>query len=45
MVGITSATPSIYEAYKIAEIAKKINENCKVIIGGLHLSFPQKKHS
>ena len=40
IVGITSATPLIYEAYKIAEIAKKINENCKVIMGGPHLSFP-----
>jgi len=39
VVGITSATPSIYEAYKVAEIAKKVNENCKVIMGGPHVSF------
>ncbi|MEM1667015.1 MAG: cobalamin-dependent protein [Nitrososphaerota archaeon] len=39
IVGITSTTPSIYEAYKVADIAKKVNENCIVVIGGPHVTF------
>jgi radical SAM superfamily enzyme YgiQ (UPF0313 family) len=39
VVGITSVTPSIYEAYKVAEIAKKVREDCKVILGGPHATF------
>jgi len=30
---------SIYEAYKVAGIAKKINENCKIVMGDLYVSF------
>lgn len=39
IVGITSVTPSIYEAYKVAEITKKVNEDCTVILGGPHATF------
>jgi radical SAM superfamily enzyme YgiQ (UPF0313 family) len=39
VVGITSVTPSIYEAYKVAETAKKVREDCIVILGGPHATF------
>ncbi len=39
IVGITSSTPSIYEAYKVAETAKKVNEDCTVVLGGPHATF------
>lgn len=39
VVGITSVTPSITQAYKVAEIAKEINEKMTVVIGGPHASF------
>jgi len=39
VVGITSVTPSIYEAYKVAETAKKVREECKVVLGGPHATF------
>jgi len=39
IVGITSVTPSIYEAYKVAKTAKKVNENCTVVLGGPHATF------
>jgi radical SAM superfamily enzyme YgiQ (UPF0313 family) len=39
VVGITSVTPSIYEAYKVAETAKKVREDCKVVFGGPHATF------
>ncbi|MEM2842109.1 MAG: cobalamin-dependent protein, partial [Thermoproteota archaeon] len=39
IVGITSVTPSIYEAYKVAETAKKVNEDCTVVLGGPHATF------
>jgi anaerobic magnesium-protoporphyrin IX monomethyl ester cyclase len=39
VVGITSVTPSIYEAYKVAETAKKVREDCTVILGGPHATF------
>lgn len=36
VVGITSVTPSIYSACKVAEISKKINEDVTVVLGGPH---------
>ena len=39
VVGITSVTPSIPQAYEVARIAKEINENCKVVMGGPHVTF------
>jgi len=39
VVGVTSVTPSIYEAYKVAETAKKVREDCTVILGGPHATF------
>jgi radical SAM superfamily enzyme YgiQ (UPF0313 family) len=39
IVGITSVTPSIYEAYKVAETAKKVREDCTVVLGGPHATF------
>ncbi len=39
VVGITSVTPSIYEAYKVAETAKKVREDCIVVLGGPHTTF------
>jgi len=40
VVGITSVTPSIYQAYQVAKIAKEVREDCKVIVGGPHATFP-----
>jgi len=39
VVGITSVTPSIYETYKVAETAKKVREDCIVVLGGPHATF------
>jgi len=39
VVGITSVTPSIYEAYKVADLAKSVREDCIVIMGGPHATF------
>jgi anaerobic magnesium-protoporphyrin IX monomethyl ester cyclase len=39
VVGITSVTPSIYDAYKVAETAKKVREDCTVVLGGPHATF------
>jgi len=39
VVGIASVTPSIYEAYKVAKIAKKVREDCIVVLGGPHATF------
>jgi len=39
VVGITSVTPSIYEAYKVAETAKKVRVDCTVVLGGPHATF------
>ncbi|MBA7609979.1 Anaerobic magnesium-protoporphyrin IX monomethyl ester cyclase [subsurface metagenome] len=38
IVGITSPTPAMKHVSKIAEIAKKINPKCIVIVGGPHPS-------
>jgi len=38
-VRITSVTPSIYQAYQVAKIAKEVREDCKVIVGGPHATF------
>ncbi|MGQ9530984.1 MAG: B12-binding domain-containing radical SAM protein [Candidatus Bathycorpusculaceae bacterium] len=39
IVGITSVTPSIYQAYAVAKIAKEVRKDCKVVLGGPHASF------
>lgn len=39
IVGITSATPSIYDAYRVAEAAKEVNDECFVVMGGPHVTF------
>ncbi len=39
VVGITATTSMIPDAYKVSEIAKEINENVKVVIGGPHVTF------
>jgi radical SAM superfamily enzyme YgiQ (UPF0313 family) len=39
IVGITSATPSIPNAYTVAKIAKEIREDCTVAMGGPHVTF------
>ncbi|MEM3550224.1 MAG: radical SAM protein [Candidatus Bathyarchaeia archaeon] len=39
VVGITSTTPSIYEAYKVAEVAKSVRGDCVVVLGGPHATF------
>ena len=43
VVGITATTSMIPDAYKVAEIAKEINENVKVVIGGPHVTFLPEK--
>lgn len=39
VVGISSTTPAIYDAYEIARISKELNENAVVMIGGPHVTF------
>jgi radical SAM superfamily enzyme YgiQ (UPF0313 family) len=39
VVGITSVTPSIYQADQVAKIAKDVREDCKVVVGGPHATF------
>ena len=39
IVGITSVTPSIPQAYAVAEIAKEVKEDCTVVMGGPHVTF------
>ncbi len=39
VVGITATTPAIPDAYRVAELAKKINPNIIVVMGGPHVSF------
>jgi radical SAM superfamily enzyme YgiQ (UPF0313 family) len=39
VVGITATTPSYRQALKVAEAIKKWNQNCKIVIGGPHVSF------
>lgn len=39
MVAISSLTRSHHRALKIAEICKKINPECKVVLGGIHFTF------
>ncbi len=43
VVGITSTTSTIYDAYKVAELIKEINSKAKVVIGGPHVSFTAKE--
>lgn len=39
IVGITSVTPSIPQAYAVAKVAKEIRDDCVVLIGGPHATF------
>ncbi len=39
VVGITSSTPSIYEAYRVARAAKSLRDDCVVVMGGPHVTF------
>ena len=39
VVGITSTTSMIPDAYAVAEMVKKHNENAKVVMGGPHVTF------
>lgn len=39
VVGITSVTSTIYNAYAVARVAKEVNENCIVVVGGPHATF------
>ena len=43
VVGITSVTPSIPNAYAVAKTAKEIREDCTVIVGGPHVTFLPKQ--
>jgi anaerobic magnesium-protoporphyrin IX monomethyl ester cyclase len=43
IVGITSTTPSIYEAYRVAEAAKRVREDCTVVLGGPHVTFMSRR--
>jgi radical SAM superfamily enzyme YgiQ (UPF0313 family) len=36
IVGITSTTPQIRLSWEITKLAKQINPNCKVVLGGVH---------
>jgi len=39
IVGVTSVTPSIPQAYRVAKMAKEVRNDCKVLIGGPHATF------
>jgi radical SAM superfamily enzyme YgiQ (UPF0313 family) len=41
LIGLTSTTSMIPDAYKVAEISKKYNQEVKVAIGGPHVTFTQ----
>jgi len=43
IIGITSVTPSIPQAYAVAKIAKKVIEDCTVVMGGPHVTFLPKQ--
>ena len=46
IVGITSTTPQIRLSWEIAKLAKQINPNCKVVLGGVHpTSLPEESLS
>ncbi len=38
-MGLTATTPAIYDAYEVARMVKGINPDCRVVIGGPHVSF------
>lgn len=43
VVGITTLTPPMKHVIKITSIAKKINPNCKIALGGVHpTAFPER---
>ena len=39
LVGVTSTTSMMPDAYAISKMAKRINENVKIVIGGPHVTF------
>lgn len=39
LVGITSTTAAIYDAYRVAELTKQIDAKIKVVVGGCHVTF------
>ena len=39
MIGITATTSAMYDAYTVAKIAKNLNENVFVVMGGPHVTF------
>ncbi|MCD6512045.1 MAG: B12-binding domain-containing radical SAM protein [Thermoplasmata archaeon] len=43
VIGITSTTSMIPDAYTVAKMAKKHNENVKIVIGGPHVTFVPEK--
>ncbi len=43
VVGITSVTSTIYNAYDVARVAKEVNRNCIVVVGGPHATFMAKQ--
>ena len=43
VVGITTTTPMIHSAFKVAEMAKGISSKPKIVFGGCHASFLPKE--
>ena len=39
LVGVTATTSMIYDAYDVATVAKEVNPNATVVIGGPHATF------
>jgi len=39
VVGITSVTPSVPQAFATAKIAKEVRKDCTVVMGGSHVTF------
>ncbi len=43
LIGLTATTSMMLDAYKVADIAKEINENIKIVLGGPHVTFLPEK--
>ena len=39
VVGVTATTPMIYDAYDVAAVAKEVDPDAMVVIGGPHVTF------
>lgn len=43
VIGITATTSAIYDALRVARLAKENNPNCTTVLGGAHVTFMSKE--